>query len=129
MDLNHETGGVVEGWASVVQSMQTILATRINTRQFLRQFGSEVPELIDAPSNEASLMELYVAVAEALAQWEPRFELSDVQLSAGADGQVLLYLSGAHRPNAHLGDLSTANDETKSVRLQRDGTNTWSLAA
>jgi len=65
MDLNHTSGGIVEGWTSVVQSMQTILTTRINTRPFLRAFGSEVPELIDAPLNEISLMELYVAVAEA----------------------------------------------------------------
>lgn len=129
MDLNHTSGGIVEGWASVVQSMQTILSTRINTRPFLRQFGSEVPELIDAPLNEISLMELYVAVAEALAQWEPRFELTEVQLQAGADGAVVLQLTGAHRPNAHMGDLAIANDETKAVRLQRDGADTWSLAA
>jgi len=129
MDLNHDTGGVVEGWDSVVQSIQTILATRLNTRVFRRDFGSEVPALVDAPMNDANVLALYVAVAGALENWEPRFELSDVQIEGAADGIITMVLSGVYHPNAHLGDLSTVRDETRAIRIQQDRVDNWRLAA
>ncbi|MBQ4826556.1 GPW/gp25 family protein [Leisingera sp. HS039] len=129
MDLNHDTGGAVEGWAHVVQSIQTILSTRINTRVFRREFGSEVPALVDAPMNEANVLALYVAVAEALERWEPRFELTDVQVEGAATGVITMTLTGNHRPRAHVGDLTTVNDETRTIRVLRDRVDNWSLAA
>ncbi|AUQ89402.1 MULTISPECIES: GPW/gp25 family protein [Phaeobacter] len=129
MDLNHDTGGTVEGWAHVVQSIQTILSTRINTRVFRREFGSEVPGLVDAPMNEANILALYVAVAEALERWEPRFELTDVQVEGAATGAITMTLTGNHRPRAHVGDLTTVDDETRTVRVLRDRVDNWSLAA
>lgn len=127
MDLNHDTGGAVEGWAHVVQSIQTILVTRINTRVFRREFGSEVPALVDAPMNEVNVLALYVAVAEALERWEPRFELNDVQVEGAASGVITMTLIGSFLPNAHLGDLSTVEDETRTIRVTRDGVDSWSL--
>ena len=128
MDLNHDTGGVVEGWAHVVQSIQTILGTRLNTRVFRRQFGSQVSNMVDAPLNDASIISLYVAVAEAIDRWEPRFELTDVNVAASSDGVITMVLSGNHLPRAHLGDLSTINDETQTIRVLNDRTDSWSLA-
>lgn len=129
MDLNHETGGAIEGWAHVVQSIQTILSTRLNTRVFRREFGSEVPALTDAPMNETSVLSLYVAVAEALERWEPRFELSDVQVEGAATGIITMTLTGHHRPNAHMGDLSTVDGETQTIRVLRDRVENWRIAA
>lgn len=129
MDLNHDTGGTVQGWGHVVQSIQTILATRLNSRVFRREFGSGVPALVDAPMNEAGVLALYVAVAEALERWEPRFELTDVSVEAAADGIITMTLIGNHRPNAHIGDLSTVDDETQTIRVMRDRVENWSLAA
>lgn len=129
MDLNHDTGGTVEGWAHVVQSIQTILATRLNTRVFRREFGSEVPALIAAPMNEANVLALYVAVAEALERWEPRFELTDVRVEGAATGVITMVLTGTHHPNAHMGDLTTVDDETQTIRVLRDRVDNWSLAA
>lgn len=129
MDLNHDSGGVVNGWAHVVQSIQTILATRLNTRVFRREFGSEVPALVDAPMNEAGVLSLYVAVAEAIERWEPRFEVSDVQVEGAATGIITMVLTGSHRPNAHMGDLTTVDDEVQTVRVLRDRVDNWSIAA
>jgi len=129
MDLNHDTGGAVEGWNHVVQSIQTILATRLNTRVFRREFGSEVPALVDAPMNEANVLSLYVAVAEALERWEPRFEMTDVQVEGLESGVITMVLTGNHRPNAHMGDLTTVDDETQTIRVLRDRVDNWSLAA
>ena len=129
MDLNHDTGGTAEGWSHVVQSVQTILSTRLNARVFRREFGSEVPALVDAPMNEAGVLALYVAVAEALERWEPRFELTDVQVEGAATGVITMTLIGNHRPNAHMGDLATVDDETQTIRVMRDRVDNWSLAA
>lgn len=129
MDLNHDTGQAVEGWAHVVQSLSTILSTRLNTRVFRREFGSDVPALIDAPLNDAGILALYVAVAEAIDRWEPRFDLTEVQVQPEATGIITMTLTGVYRPNAHVGDLSTVNDETQTVRVLRDRVDNWSLAA
>ncbi|WP_068305290.1 GPW/gp25 family protein [Pararhodobacter sp. CCB-MM2] len=129
MDLDHETGGAITGWDGVMQSILTILSTPLDTRVFRREFGSKVPELIDAPMNDAGILALYVAVAEALEKWEPRFELTDVTLEGAATGVLTLSLSGNYRPRAHLGDLSSVLDETRAVRIQRDRAQVWSLAA
>ncbi|MBT9383328.1 GPW/gp25 family protein [Pseudooceanicola sp. CBS1P-1] len=128
MDLDPQTGGTVTGWAHVVQSLQTLMRTRLNTRVFRREFGSGVPQLIDAPMNSANVLALYVAVAEAIDVWEPRFELTDVALEANAQGQFTMTLTGAYLPNAHLGDMSTVSDDTRTVKVQATGADVWSTA-
>ena len=129
MDLNHNTGGAVEGWDHVAQSIQTIFATRLNTRVFRREFGSEVPALIAAPMNDAGILALYVAVSEALERWEPRFELTDVAVEGAETGAITMTLIGNHRPNAHRGDLSTVADSSQTLRVMRDRVENWSLSA
>lgn len=122
-------GGAVDGWAHVVQSIETILVTRLNTRVFRRQFGSDVPAMIDMPMNDANVMALYVAVAEAIDRWEPRFEMTNVSLSAAADGVIALTMEGNHKPNAHVGDDRVVDDETQVIRMQTTRVDNWSLVA
>ena len=129
MDLDHHTGGTVAGWDHVLQSIETILITRLDTRVFRRDFGSDLAELIDAPMNDAGVLGLYVAVAEAIELWEPRFELTDISLEAAETGAVSIQLAGNHRPHAHLGDYSSVNDDARSVRLQADRVKLWRLVA
>jgi len=129
MDLNHETGAAVEGWDHVVQSIQTILTTRLNSRVFRREFGSEVPALVDAPLNDANVLALYVAVADALERWEPRFELTDVAVEAAESGIMTMTLVGSYRPNAHKGDLAAVVDDIQTVRVVRDRVENWRLVA
>lgn len=129
MDLNHDTGGAIDGWDHVVQSVQTILTTRLSTRVFRREFGSDVPALVDAPMNDAGLLDLYVAVAEALDRWEPRFEVTDVGVEPSADGVITLTLVGNYHPNGHIGDFQTVQDEQQAIQIRRDQVENWSVAA
>lgn len=129
MDLNHTTGGSVDGWSEVQQAILTILSTPIGSRVFRRDFGSNVPDLIDAPMTQDSILALYVAVAEALELWEPRFELTDVDIRGAATGQITLTLIGNHLPRAHLGDPTTITGETQTLRILRDRVDNWSLSA
>lgn len=129
MDLDHVTGGAISGWDHVAQSIQTLLATRLNTRVFRRDFGSDVPGMIDAPMNDATILTLYVAVAEALARWEPRFDLTDIGIEGSADGRITLTLQGNYTPEGHKGDLSRVDGAAQTIRVVRDRVDNWSLAA
>lgn len=65
------------------QSIADILTTPIGSRVMRRQYGSLLPNLIDAPLNDATRMQVYAATVMALLQWEPRVRLSRLQLVSG----------------------------------------------
>lgn len=80
------------------QSIRDILTTRKGTRVMLRDYGSRLPELVDRPSNAHLAMDIYAATAEALAQWEPRFELTAVRLADFSEGKITINLEGLYLP-------------------------------
>ncbi|WP_231880046.1 GPW/gp25 family protein [Collimonas pratensis] len=80
--------------AHIRQSLADILTTPIGSRVMRRNYGSEVPELIDQPLNGATVLRIYAATAYAVLHWERRIALTGVQLQRGADGQATLLLDG-----------------------------------
>lgn len=119
--ISAETGKALGGWDHVVQSIRVILTTAIGTRVMRREFGSELMSLIDAPMNDRVLLAIYVATANALARWEPRFRLTDVAVtSAAATGTLTLTLLGRYYPRGHLGDFTEyRDDQAAAVVLPR----------
>lgn len=112
--INRRTGKVLTDWEHVVQSLEVILTTRVVTRVMRREFGSDVPKLIDAPANDLSLLLFYVTAAEAIDLWEPRFELLEVNFeAAGPDGKTALLLMGNYLPRGHLGDFTPDSQRSK----------------
>ncbi|EDY85445.1 GPW/gp25 [gamma proteobacterium HTCC5015] len=77
--MNAQTGQQLDGLAHIQQSVQDILTTPVGSRVMRREYGSFLPDLIDAPTNEAALLQAYAASAMALAQWEPRIELNSIK--------------------------------------------------
>ena len=63
-----------------------------------RNYGSRLYQLVDEPINQVLLVEIYTAVAEALGQWEPRFELTRVRVASIRAGQVVIDLDGVYQP-------------------------------
>ncbi len=59
-----------------------------------RAYGSDIPDLIDAPINGETVVDLYQAVAESVGQWEPRLILTRVQVLAATPGHLTLALDG-----------------------------------
>lgn len=94
--INSTTGKSLTGVEHLRQSIRDILTTPIGTRVMRRDYGSRLFELIDAPLNRSTLLELYAATAEALAQWEPRFELLSVQAVTSTPGRVELDMIGKY---------------------------------
>lgn len=128
--INRRTGAVLVGWPHVVQSIEDIVTTRVLTRVMRRPYGSDVPRLIDAPTNEPSLMSLRVALAEALLAWEPGYELRRVDfVAANANGAPEILLGGIYYPNGHLGDRTPDSGIDRTVSLVQLNETTWRAAA
>lgn len=92
--LGHHTARVLTPDAHLVQSIGDILSTPIGSRVMRRDYGSDLPNLIDAPMNQATAVDVFQATAEALDQWEPRFEITRVEIVAAEPGSIELKLTG-----------------------------------
>lgn len=108
MDAN--TGKLLTGVAHLKQSIQQILTTRIGTRVMRRKFGSTVPDLIDAPANQKTLMQFYAAIAVAIRDFEPRLKLTRIYSDFDSNlknGKAVFVIEGDY-----LGEKITINDVT-----------------
>ncbi|MXN77209.1 baseplate assembly protein [Burkholderia sp. 4701] len=96
--MNASTGRSISGLGHFYQSIGKIVTTPLASCVMRRTFGSELPDLIDAPGNGAVRTRLYAAIATALMRWEPRLTLTRVVLSSddadAASGTVYLDIEG-----------------------------------
>jgi phage baseplate assembly protein W len=97
--MSATTGRALSGIDHVRQSVTDILTTPIGTRVMRRDYGSKLFELIDAPMNRETLLELYKATAEALLIWEPRLKVERVIAASAEPGRVELSLTGEYLPD------------------------------
>ena len=81
--MNRYTGERLVGADHLGQSIDDILGTPVGTRCCRREYGSEVPKLIDQPNNELGRVRIVAAAAQALLRQEGRARLSRVVLSPG----------------------------------------------
>ena len=72
------------------QSIQDILTTPIGSRIMRRNYGSLLPQLIDAPFNDITRLQLLAATATALLQWEDRINLNSVSINQVGRGSFEL---------------------------------------
>ena len=115
--VDRHTGKPLDGTAHLAQSIGDILRTPIGTRTMRRDYGSLLPELVDAPANEATRLAVFAATAIALARWELRIRLAKVALDLGEiAGQFLLLLEGART------DLPAQTDRALALSIPLDFT-------
>ncbi|WP_187967854.1 GPW/gp25 family protein [Aquibium microcysteis] len=116
--LDARTGRLLYGWEHCVQSITEILHTEFGERVQRRLFGSDLPRIIDRPQNEETVMDIYMATAQALEPrmvegrqyGEPGFVLLRTSLDAATPGRVTLLLSGVFFERGHLGDYSNPSE-------------------
>jgi phage baseplate assembly protein W len=96
--MSAQTGRALSGIDHLRQSITDILTTPIGTRIMRRSYGSKLFELVDAPMNRETLLNLYAATAEALEAWEPRFKLERTIATSAAPGRVELSVTGEYLP-------------------------------
>jgi len=117
--LDARTGRLLFGWPHCVQSIGKILTTEIGSRIQRRGFGSLLPTLIDRPQNTETIIEFYMATAEALQPrmveghqyGEPGFVLLRSSVDAGTAGELFLLLGGVFFEHGHLGDYSNPTEQ------------------
>lgn len=99
--LNKTTGTGIDTLEDHVrQSIGDILTTPVGSRVMRRDYGSVIPELIDQPLNQTTLLRLYAATAAAVMRWEPRFQISRINLAFNAPAGATVEVAG------RLGDAS-----------------------
>lgn len=79
--MDQLTGKPLSGVAHIAQSIRIILTTPIGTRTMRREFGSEIPRLLDGPINARTRALIQAATAGAIARWEPRVKVTRVTLT------------------------------------------------
>ena len=76
--LDPSTGLTLTDTTQLAASLRTLLTTPIGSRLMRRDYGSRIPDLIDAPLNPATLLRLTAAAYIALRRWEPRLSITRI---------------------------------------------------
>lgn len=108
---NRETGAVATDWEHVKLCIQDILTTPIGSRVMLREYGSELFDLIDRPMTEQNILRCYAATYVAILRWEPGYRPTLFSIpQAGPDGRMRIMMGGIYYPRGHVGDFTPAKD-------------------
>lgn len=96
LGMDMRTGRRIVDRAHLDQSIHKVLTTAVGTRLRRRPFGSLAPDLVDAPANGTTVVQLYTACVTALMSWEPRLVIHRItaRLDANAPGGVEIILEG-----------------------------------
>ncbi|GJD31499.1 hypothetical protein PMNALOAF_2758 [Methylobacterium adhaesivum] len=126
--IDRHTGKTISGLDDVWQSITTILSTSLRALVMARDFGSDLPRMVDRALSPLTKIEFYAAVPEALNRIspetlmaeEPRFRVTRMRLleeSDIANGNPIFDIEGIYYPRGHLGDFSEAYDASGRISL------------
>lgn len=73
---------------NIRQCITIILGTRPGERQMLPQFGCRIHEILFSPDTRATAAMAAHHVKEALARWEKRIEVTNVDARSPGDGTI-----------------------------------------
>jgi hypothetical protein len=120
--LNAVTGGVIEGWPHVAQSLQDVFTTRFGARIMREWYGSFVPNLLGRTITPNEVTPWFAAVTSAIEQWEPRYRVTRIQIvEVTRDGQLHFFLEGEYRPRATYGDFTVEGARRIDAYANPDG--------
>jgi hypothetical protein len=102
LGLNRETGEPLDGYAHLRQSIKDILTTRKGTRVMRRDYGSDIPALVDRPVDDEVKVDIYAATADALLTWEPRIRLLSVDVLQISVGVIEVSMTAEYLPDGKV---------------------------
>jgi hypothetical protein len=82
--MNLQSGTVLSGIDHIKQSIADILTTPIGSRVMLPEYGSRLFDLTDQPLSVGFILQLKVAVIEAIDRWEPRVKVLKVDIDSAS---------------------------------------------
>ena len=85
------TGGIalVSGEREIEEAIRLVLSTAPGERPMRPDFGCAIHDLVFAPVNEQTAGRIQHEVLISLDRWEPRIEVEEVEVTAGAEQSVL----------------------------------------
>lgn len=86
--MNANTGKKIYHKKHIKQSINRILTTKLNSRFASRDFGSELLNLSDVPTNKTGLLRLQQAINIALSEQEFRIDLNKAQVFLNNEGKI-----------------------------------------
>jgi phage baseplate assembly protein W len=99
--MHRETGHPVSELEHIRQSVIKIVTTPVGSRVMRRDYGSQIPALIDAPINDRIRLLVMAATATAVIRWEPRIRPAQVLLAVdGASMTIELTAALKNGPTA-----------------------------
>lgn len=97
--INAMTGKRLSGGEHLAQSINDILMTPRGSRVLLRDYGSDLYKLTDAPQDDVLRIRIVRETATALERWEPRLKLTRVTVEFVRMGEFMLTLTGINLEN------------------------------
>jgi phage baseplate assembly protein W len=98
LQVNPQGGiALASGERDVEQAIRVILSTAPGERVMRPEFGCRIHELVFAPQDAATESLVIYYVEEALAQWEPRIDVQEVDVSADPDRDGALLVEIKYR--------------------------------
>ncbi|MBA3175207.1 baseplate assembly protein [Salmonella enterica] len=88
--MNRNTGKPLAGTDHIRQSIVDILTTPLGTRVMLPEYGSNLFNLVDNPTDPGLAMKIIMASAGALAKWESRIRVDSVNVTAIDVGKITI---------------------------------------
>ena len=92
------TGRALDGMDHLRQSVRDILTTPIGSRVMRRDYGSALPDLVDANVTGLTIAQFYAATADALARHEPRLHITKVALDTLTASKIGLSIDAIYLP-------------------------------
>jgi len=97
--MDSSTGKGLAGLDHLRQSVRDILSTPVGSRVMRRDYGSRLFELVDAPMNKSTVVEIITATATALRTWEPRLKVETVRVEKAEPGKIEINLTARYLPS------------------------------
>ena len=88
------SGGIVlvSGEREIEEAIRLVLATAPGERPTRPEYGCAIHDLVFAPANEETAGRVAYEVRASLDRWEPRIEVTDVQVSVAPDDAAVLFI-------------------------------------
>ena len=100
--MDRHTGLPISGIDHLLQSIEDILTTPIGSRLMRPEYGSTVRRFVDLPVSEGWKSAVQAEAARALNRWEPRLDLTRVQVLSVLNGRITFRLSGTYKGDSEL---------------------------
>jgi phage baseplate assembly protein W len=119
VDIDRRTGAVISNEASVLQSVEIILTTRIGELVMLRQFGAGIVELLGRAATPELFAAYRMLIMVAIDLWEPRLRVRGVYVKTDAaaimQGHANIRIEADYMPAGHKGDTQVAKSLVFSI--------------